>query len=431
MEAGSTISASDWAKGIALSILASIVGGASKLAIRKSWLLQHHHEENRRTIQRRPRRRLESASGNDGLLSEECTATTVESTANSTSTMVDRHEYLQDDLLVSDEREVGEQLLTSRNGWSSFCRSDNGADPMTPSWLPLGLRYSGMLGMSVLNPIFCVLAMNFASPSILAPFSGLTLCWVILGSPCANNEQPSSRQILACGLIIAGEVVVALFGDHTNDEGVTMEEVRKSYQKPAFLMYFVGLVAYVALLGYWMKFSPSPVLRRFAWGCCGGSITGAQNFLKDSLTILKASKQYIQPLPSFFYLFVICAAGTAFSGLLILTACMKRYDATFSAASFVGSFVVSASIMAAAHYDTFAQLEGLFNYILYPTGLVMLMMGVYLLVRESSHDDYEDQETVVVRDQNDHDDDSNKESEDAFGYAAVVEDSATREETVV
>jgi drug/metabolite transporter (DMT)-like permease len=40
-----------------------------------------------------------------------------------------------------------------------------------------------------------------------------------------NNEKPSSRQILACCLIISGEVIVATFGDHTNDEDVTVEDV--------------------------------------------------------------------------------------------------------------------------------------------------------------------------------------------------------------
>ena len=63
---------------------------------------------------------------------------------------------------------------------------------------------------------------------------------------------------------------------------------------------------------------------------------------------------------------------------------MKRYDATYSAASFVGSFVVSASVMAALHYNTFAQLKGIVNLILYPFGIFILMIGVYLLVRESN-----------------------------------------------
>jgi hypothetical protein len=151
-----------------------------------------------------------------------------------------------------------------------------------------------------------------------------------------------------------------------------------------------------------MKFSKSPTLRRFAWGSCGGCITGAQNFLKDSLTILKDVDQQQQKnggeLPWFFFFFVFMAAVTAFSGLLILTACMKRYDATYSAASFVGSFVVSASIMATVHYETFAGLHGLVSYVLYPLGLSVLMVGVYMLVRENSDD--EEEEEAIDYDEN-------------------------------
>jgi drug/metabolite transporter (DMT)-like permease len=401
MEAGSAISASDWAKGITLSVLASIVGGASKLAIRKSWLLQRHDEppiihQNRPTRGRTTH--YDSANHNHNrLLSKERFTTTVSTTikTNSPTGMNNdsqsQSQPLQEDLL---ERIHQEDATSHR---------------LVSTWFPYCLRYAGMLGMSVLNPICCVLAMNYASPSILAPFSGLTLCWVILGSPCVNNEQPSSQQILACALIIAGEVIVAIFGDHTNDNGVTVEDVRKSYLQPVFLLYFVVLLVYVLVLGYWMKYSTSPVLRRFSWGSCGGSITGLQNFLKDSLTILKdtSKQQQQQPLPAFFYLFIFGAAGTAFAGLLILTACMKRYDATYSAASFVGSFVVSASVMASVHYNTFGELKGLANYILYPTGLIVLMIGVYILVRDSS----DEAEEVDGRDGEDENVDSNMESE--------------------
>lgn len=122
------------------------------------------------------------------------------------------------------------------------------------------------------------------------------------------------------------------------------------------------------------------MLRRFAWGSCGGSITGLQNFLKDSLTLFKVSGALQHWLLPFF---LAMAAASAFLGLLMLTACMKRYDATYSAASFVGSFVVSASIMSAVHYDTFSSLENAVDFFLYPTGLLILMVGVYMLVRES------------------------------------------------
>lgn len=79
--------------------------------------------------------------------------------------------------------------------------------------------------MTVLNPLCCVVAMNYASPSILAPFSGLTLVWIVLLSQLLIGEQPAVRQICAAALIVTGEVVVAVFGDHTNDDGRTVEDV--------------------------------------------------------------------------------------------------------------------------------------------------------------------------------------------------------------
>jgi hypothetical protein len=145
---------------------------------------------------------------------------------------------------------------------------------------------------------------------------------------------------------------------------------------------------------HWMHHrSVSPTLKRFAWGVSSGSITGLQNFLKDSSTLLKATRAPGQGLPWYLPLLAILAIGSAFSGLLLLTACMKRYDATYSAAMFVGSFVISASIMSAAHYSTFAHLETLWNKILYPCGLLILIGGVLMLAKEKKEppdDDAED-----------------------------------------
>lgn len=155
---------------------------------------------------------------------------------------------------------------------------------------------------------------------------------------------------------------------------------QESYTKPASISYFVALSIYVGVLIYWIRNSKGEVLLRFAWGSVGGAITGPQCFLKDSLIVLKTCTATDQPYPWFFAVLVFFAAATSFVGLLLLTGCMKRYDATYSAAAFVGSFVVSASINAAAHYNTFSALESALNYILYPVGLVVLMIGVFVLV---------------------------------------------------
>jgi hypothetical protein len=180
MSIGNAVSASDWAKGIGLSVVASLVGGAAKLAIRKSWLIEH-------------------ADGNRA--------------ENDSSIETDTPEALT--LNIGDHHEGS--LLTSAD--------PTRADIRYPRYVPLSMRYSGMFGMTVLNPICCVLAMNFASPSILAPFSGLTLVWVILFSHPVVGEKPSKPQVVAASLIIVGEVIVALFGDHTNDGAVTVEDV--------------------------------------------------------------------------------------------------------------------------------------------------------------------------------------------------------------
>ena len=367
------ISASDWSKGISLSVLASVIGGASKLAIRKSWLL-----ENART-------RAENEGDQDDV-NRSSSSLTQPLTFDSVCGSACRTLCLE-----------SQDLNNSRNedveGEEGDSDDDNSVQTRRrkSSILSLTLRYSGMFGMSVLNPICCVLAMNYASPSILAPFSGLTLVWVILFSYPVVGEQPSIPQIIAACLIVSGEVIVAVFGDHTNDEDMSVRDVRDSYLEPEFLAYLVALTLYMGLVYYWINFSENSTLRRFAWGTCGGSLTGLQNFLKDSLTLHKAIGRG-EPSPWFFPLLMMLAGATAFIGLLLLTACMKRYDATYSSSTFVGSFVVSASIMSAAHYNTFAQLQSLKNYVLYPTGLLTLMVGVYLLVKNTKDSD-EDSES--------------------------------------
>jgi len=352
--AGTERSALDWTKGISLSILASMIGGVSKLAIRKSWLLQA--EANRGC----------DAFGKRSLSDEK--------------------------LIVAS----GEHATTPRDATTTNREPDRlaGFVSTRSKFAPYCLRYAGMFGMSVLNPVCNVVALNYETPSIHAPLAGLTLVWVILGSPLVNNEKPTNRQMVACCFIFVGEMMVAIFGDHTNDVYVSIDDVRTSYQTPSLRFYFVGLTLFSALMAYWIHSSTNSTLRRFAWGCSGGAITGAQNFLKDSLIILKVTRTQQQPLPFVFYLLSALAAGTAFAGLLLLTACMKRYDATYSVASFIGSLVVSASVMAALHYHTFAQLRGPLHAVLYPSGILVLILGVNLLIwsntdytKEGSHEE--------------------------------------------
>ena len=181
---------------------------------------------------------------------------------------------------------------------------------------------------------------------------------------------------------------------------------RQSYHEWRFLTYIGCATLWFLFLAYLMRYSRSPMVRRFAWGTSGGSLAGFQNFLKDSLTVLKATSHpgSTESVPTGLFVGLIgLAAFAAFAGLLLLTACMKRYDATYSSAMFVGSFVISASVMSVIHYDTINHLDDTVDLILYPTGLVILMAGVSLLLTTSTDryapaaEDEDDDETAGSR----------------------------------
>jgi len=432
----SSVTASDWIKGIGLSIAASIIGGASKLAIRKSWVIEslgsyqetsitntslsnHHlsdgddlvfHQSSQNEHVMGPLRdTAEATFSSFGFENSTQVSSTPIVSATGTpatgtrrrsspivayrSTTSAEHKHsnvlraedsVRKTLKRDDEFDSSSQTLGGVPLLSNKKHSNHVLAPIkTLRHQARLLRYSGMFGMTVLNPICCVWAMQYASPSILAPFSGLTLVWIVLFSEYIIGERPQYMQIVAAGWIIAGEIIVAIFGDHTNETGsiISVEDIYKEYSS-------VGCIVFAICLALWMMWNASimlqsskesyqsenPNLVRFSWGVAGGSITGLQNFLKDALTVQK-----ISPLPPIFFVFAFFAAASSLGGLLLLTACMKRYDATYSSSMFVGSFVLSASLMAAVRYHTFQHLITVWNFFFYPLGLVVLLIGIYIL----------------------------------------------------
>jgi hypothetical protein len=240
-----TVTASGWIKGITLSILASIIGGASKLAIRKSWILEeqqgqlvpNHHNGNddNNNDNNNDNDNDNNNENNDTFRNDPETAVTARDSIGDglslSPTRSKPFEHIQkgtapcDTHTESSNSSSNSSSSNSSSSSSSNNHHDGTAAPLHRTWLPVALRAAGMIGMTLLNPLCSVLAMNYASPSILAPFSGLTLVWIVLLANPVIGEQPTTRQVVAAGLIIFGEVIVAVFGDHTNDDGVSVQDV--------------------------------------------------------------------------------------------------------------------------------------------------------------------------------------------------------------
>jgi multidrug transporter EmrE-like cation transporter len=199
----------DWIRGVTYSILASIIGGASKLSIRKSWLIAA--DLKRAALDSRvDSDEQDDIKGGDrsGFAHDSDRITPLEVAASSQTALVSNEEEV-DYLYFNPSRETSPMIESSKH-------------KKAISW---ALYLSGMIGMTFLNPLFCVLAMKYANPSILAPFSGLTLVWVVMFSGCVIGEPASARQRVACTLIILGQVIVAVFGDHTTKSNVSVQEI--------------------------------------------------------------------------------------------------------------------------------------------------------------------------------------------------------------
>ncbi len=230
-----TLTASDWIKGILYSILASIIGGASKLAIRKSWLIIENMSQN---------------DASDGLISDwqqphHNESSKVEASPSFGITLEmegTAHEKSQNNLGHSNIHNNNNNNNNNNMYQGSFGERNDHSPQRNVKSLhakSFTLRAFGFIGMSFLNPMCSVMAMNYASPSILAPFSGLTLIWIIMFSDMLIGEKPSSKQIVASLLIILGQILIAVFGDHTNDNDTSIADlVRYNFEQDSIFFFF-------------------------------------------------------------------------------------------------------------------------------------------------------------------------------------------------
>jgi hypothetical protein len=290
----------NWIKGITYCILATIVGGASKLAIRKSWLLAAEYEKNEQIkIQYYNAQEQEQEQNQYQQYTESSHPTTnnnnqqqqqhiqnvtdnylqqsddniqmkpsiVEHDDNTNNTNNDTtidpkidtaFEYYgctNDDIApnypccevsTSQQQQVQEQQQNStqisnnsifqKYQLSSSTINNNNNNNKQGSVSSLNstgrftccycwkirwyrvLRFFAMIGVGIVNPVLCIVAMRYVSPSIGAPFAGLTMAWILLLSGPLLKEYPTFIQWIACTLIVFGEVLIALFGDHTNGQ---------------------------------------------------------------------------------------------------------------------------------------------------------------------------------------------------------------------
>jgi len=93
----------------------------------------------------------------------------------------------------------------------------------------LALRWCGLLALSVVGPVLDLLALSHANPSLLAPFAGLSLAWVVLFSQWITGERVEAHQVRASALVGVGLLLTTACGDHVNpNEHATVDDLVRS-----------------------------------------------------------------------------------------------------------------------------------------------------------------------------------------------------------
>ncbi|GMH90386.1 hypothetical protein TL16_g11751 [Triparma laevis f. inornata] len=239
------------------------------------------------------------------------------------------------------------------------------------------LHSLGLFGMTVLNPACGIGAMKFANPSLLAPFSGLTLVWVVLFSKSTTGEEPTLVQIIAASTIVLGEIIVTLFGDHSNEDELSLDRFNDIYRSSKMIAYFTGFGVFYTLVTLGCK-SNHPMIEKLSWGLSGGSIAGLLMFIKDSLSLFKTESPWHWQI----WLFLSGAMFVGLYGIRCLSYCMKRYDTTYSATMFVVSYIFSADIMSLIRYDIYKNMDTVSQKVMFPVGMIILLGGVIVLMTE-------------------------------------------------
>lgn len=348
----------DWIKGVALAITAAVVSGVSKLLIRKSWLLEVGDDPRSTTLKGDGGEN----NGGDDVANDLAAAT-----------------------LSTDE--ISHERLPSDGGPSSpvsYGKIDTSAAAALSSSLgrrrrrrlPLLLRACGVFGVSVLQPVFGLSAISFAPPSLLVPFAGLSLVTVVILDGPVSGEWPSAGRVGASAAVVAGGLIVALYGDRHGREDV--DEILRDWRRGA------GTIAVEIVSALWLWFLAVVAIRskdfrwrRAAWGISCGTVLGWNAIVtKDTVTVLQSVKSlgFWNWPPVLFQLGAVSIL-LFLVGILLLVFSMRWFDATSLASLIVGSVIFSTSVVSAVHYNTFAHLTRT-DAVCYLVGLALVLTGL-------------------------------------------------------
>lgn len=154
---------------------------------------------------------------------------------------------------------------------------------------PRTIRLLGLLTVVSADP-FRILSFGYGESKVVAPFSSLSLVWLILLANPIAGDKPSHVDIVGSLVIAGGVALVAAFGtgggdgdDDGDDEFLWDEDDTESQlqtvvsefngkaQRPEFVFYLVAQAVFLLVSGVTVATGrPEKLVVKVCWGALGG-----------------------------------------------------------------------------------------------------------------------------------------------------------------
>ena len=208
----------------------------------------------------------------------------------------------------------------------------------------------GIVLSVVLDPVFNLIALSFATQAIVSACAGFVIVWNALLAPFMLGESLTRIRLISSTLILVGTIGVGASGPH-------YEVVRTEREYMALLSDHSAVVYYVLLLA-WCSFAfwrwrRDPLGVGRPWGAVlGGSIAGNNFFVKVFLAINYCAIDrysigciHANPWVSWqIYAVGLAALAAAGGGLLVLAVTLRHAEALDGVTIFTGVQIIFAAL---------------------------------------------------------------------------------------
>lgn len=289
----------------------------------------------------------------------------------------------------------------------SHRRNEMSSSPycMEPLWL-LGMML--ILSDSLLDMI----SFSMAPQSLLAPLGALSMVTNILISPLMLRERPTREEIISTSIITFGIVVSVSSGEHENPL-LSMEAIRNLWMESFSVLWIiiVGLSAALSRLTVYYLYDndtesddeQSPITESsyepalYAWSCGSvGSITVLFAKLCTEMVrsaTLSHDHPFEEPLS---YCFIGALVGCAVLQITILNQGLQRFRMLTFVPLYQVVWALQSIIMGGVFFQEFSNLKS-HQLVLFPTGVIITMVGVLTMLRGSADESDEDSPSIESR----------------------------------